>query len=63
MTVSTQSVPILLSSSTATSRQVVDFDHRQPRSSSDLSEQLPGILTSFEGVHLRHRAGAEVATI
>ena len=46
-----------------TSRQVVDFDHRQPRSSCDLSEQLFGILTSFDGVHLGHGPGAEVATV
>ena len=36
----------------ATSRHVVKIDHRQPLSSRDLSEQLPGILASFEGIHL-----------
>jgi site-specific DNA recombinase len=47
----------------AESRQVVDFDHRQPRSSCDLSEQLLGVLTSLQRVDLGHRAGAEIATI
>jgi hypothetical protein len=36
------------------SRQVVEFRLRHPRSSRDLSEQLLGVLTSFECVHLRH---------
>ena len=47
----------------AESRQVVDFEHRHPRSSRDLSEQFLGVLTSFEGVHLGHRTDAEVAAV
>lgn len=44
------------------SHQVVDFEHRHPHSR-DLSEQLLRVLTSFEGVHLRHRSSAEVASV
>jgi hypothetical protein len=46
-----------------TSRQVVEIAPRHPRPSRDLSEQLLRILTSFNGVHLGHRAGAEVAAV